>query len=56
MTSYPLDSLHEEVAFLSYHFHWPRSEVMALEHAERRLWVEQVSAINQRMNDQQQET
>jgi len=51
---YPLDSLYEEVAFVAYHFHWPHGEVMALEHAERRTWVERISAINDRMNEQQE--
>jgi hypothetical protein len=35
---------------VAYHFHWPRAEVMALEHAERRRWVEEISAINQQVN------
>jgi hypothetical protein len=45
--------LYEEVAFVAYHFHWPHAEVMALEHAERRTWVERISAINDRMNEPQ---
>ena len=44
---YPLDQLHEEVAFVAYHFHWPHDEIMALEHAERRAWVREISALNQ---------
>jgi hypothetical protein len=47
---YPLDQLHEEVAFIAYHFHWPHGEVMQLEHADRRRWVSEISTINQRMN------
>lgn len=47
---YPLAALHEEVAFVSYHFHWSREEVLALEHPERKRWVEEISAIHQRMN------
>jgi hypothetical protein len=47
---YPLAQLHEEVAFVAYHFHWPHDEVMALEHADRRRWVAEISNINQRMN------
>ena len=38
---YPLERLHEEVAFLAYHFHWSHDELMSLEHADRRHWVEQ---------------
>lgn len=48
--SYPLDRLHEEVAFLAYHFTWAHDEVMALEHADRRRWVAEISAINERRN------
>jgi hypothetical protein len=48
--SYPLDRLVEEVAFVAYHFHWPHEEVMALEHADRRRWVAEISSINERMN------
>jgi hypothetical protein len=54
VSRYPLDALYEEVAFLAYHFHWPRGEVLALEHLERRQWVERISVINQRLNDQQE--
>ena len=49
---YPLDDLHEEVAFVAYHFHWPQGEIMAMEHAERREWVSQISAINRRVNEE----
>ena len=49
---YPLNDLHEEVAFVAYHFHWPQGELMAMEHAERRAWVEQISAINRRVNEE----
>jgi len=50
MIGYPLEELYEEVAFLSYHFHWPHDQVMGLEHADRRTWVERVSAINRQIN------
>jgi len=42
--------LYKEVAFISYHFHWPHDAVMTLEHTERRRWVEEISAINEQMN------
>jgi hypothetical protein len=42
----------EEVAFIAYHFHWSHGEIMNLEHADRRRWVEEVSAINRRMNQE----
>lgn len=50
--SYPLDQLVEEVAFIAYHFHWPHEEIMVLEHLDRRRWVEAISTINQRMNEE----
>lgn len=48
---YPLKSLYEEIAFIAYHFHWQPESVMSLEHAERRRWVEEISAINRRLNE-----
>ena len=47
---YPLDSLYQEVAFVAFHFHWPLAAVMGLEHEERRRWVREISALNERMN------
>lgn len=50
MIGYPLDQLYQEVAFVAYHVHWPHDEVMAMEHADRRRWVAEISAINQQIN------
>jgi hypothetical protein len=47
---YPLEPLYQEVAYVAYHFHWPQSEIMALEHADRRRWVQEIAGINRRMN------
>ncbi|MGW0809096.1 DUF6760 family protein [Nonomuraea sp. NPDC002799] len=43
--------MHEEVAFIAYHFHWPVESVMDLEHADRGRWVAEISAINHRINE-----
>ncbi len=48
---YPLDRLYEEVAYIAYHFHWPLQAVLELEHADRQAWVEQIAALNQRINE-----
>jgi hypothetical protein len=48
---YPLDRLHEEVAYLAYHFNWGYESLMDMEHGERHQWVEQVAAINRRLNE-----
>lgn len=49
---YPLDTLHEEVAFVAFHFHWPPDQIMNLEHGDRRRWVSEISAINRELNEQ----
>jgi hypothetical protein len=49
---YPIDQLHEEVAFLAYYFHWPLRDILELQHADRRRWVEEVSAINRRLREE----
>jgi len=51
----PSDELFEEAAFIAYHFHWPRDQIMGLEHLERRTWVEHISALNERVNRQSAE-
>jgi hypothetical protein len=48
MKGYPLERLHEEVAFLAYHFHWDYDVLMNLEHRERQRWCEEASKINRK--------
>lgn len=48
---YPLDRLYEEVAFVAYHFNWSHDEVLAMPHWERRRWCEEISKINEKMNE-----
>lgn len=48
--SYPLENVLKEVAFISYHFHWSRDEVLSLSHRERHAWVREISGINERIN------
>lgn len=50
VVGYPIDRLHEEVAYLAYHFHWPRDDILNLEHGERQRWVEEIARINRRFN------
>jgi hypothetical protein len=47
--------LYEEVAFISYYFHWPLWDILFLEHADRRRWVDEISAINQRLRAEARE-
>ncbi|WP_276203018.1 DUF6760 family protein [Herbaspirillum rhizosphaerae] len=50
VVGYPVDRIHEEVAFIAFHFHWPPERLMQMEHGERRQWVEQVSRINRALS------
>jgi hypothetical protein len=50
MATYPRKDLYEEMAFIAYHFHWAREEIMRLEHAERRRWCREISTINERLD------
>jgi hypothetical protein len=43
--------LHEEVAYVAYHFHWPLDDIMSLEHRQRRRWVQEIAGINRRLNE-----
>lgn len=51
MIGYPLERLYEEVAYIAYHFHWPREEILSMEHPERQTWVKHIASINQRLNE-----
>lgn len=51
MTSYPLEQLHEEVAYIAYHFHWPLEEILEMEHQDRRDWVNRIGEINRKMSE-----
>lgn len=43
------------MAYVAYHFHWPYSEIMQMDHSERQRWVDEVIAINTRLNEAVQE-
>ncbi|HEY7812851.1 MAG TPA: DUF6760 family protein, partial [Nakamurella sp.] len=47
--SYPTDRLYAELSYVAYHFHWPLSELLDLEHAERQRFVAEVAGINTRI-------
>ncbi len=51
IVGYLLSKLYEEVAFIAYHFHWSAESVMQMEHADRRRWVAEISAINHLRNE-----
>lgn len=42
--------MYQEMAFISYYFHWPNSEVMGLDHRSRRQWCKEISSIHKSIN------
>ena len=55
IAGYPLDNLYEEVAFISYYFHWPHNSIMKMPHWERRRWCEEISKINKKLTKKNKE-
>lgn len=51
IVGYPLDAVHEEVAFVAFHFHWEPDQIINMEHEERRRWVAEISSINRELNE-----
>ncbi len=41
-----------EVAYIAYHFHWSKDDLMDMAHPERRHWVNEISFINREMNEE----
>lgn len=38
------------MAFIAYYFHWSSAELLGLDHAERRRWCAEISAINRKLD------
>ncbi len=53
---YPQERLYQEMTFLSYYLHWSRDEVMNLNHLERRRWCREVSAVNKKLSNNEDNT
>jgi hypothetical protein len=43
MIRYPFAQLYQEVAYIALHFNWSRTEILALDHHERRQWVKEIN-------------
>ena len=48
--TYAADRLHEEVAYVAYHFHWSLDEILDLEHPDRRRYLDEIARINTRIS------
>jgi hypothetical protein len=44
--TYAADRLLEEVAYVSYHYHWSLDVVLDLEHPDRHRFIEAVGHLN----------
>lgn len=44
--TYAADRIHEEVAYLAYHLHWPLDQILDLEHADRLRFVGHVARLS----------
>ncbi len=53
--SSPIEPMKREVAYIAYHFHWGREEILEMAHPERGGWVREIAHINQQMNGQEDE-
>ena len=49
--TYAADRIHEEVAYLAYHFHWALDDILDLEHPQRLRYVEEIARINTRLSE-----
>ena len=43
--TYAPERLHEEVAYVAYHFHWGHAEILELEHLDRRRYVAEIAGL-----------
>lgn len=43
--TYAADRIHEEVAYVAYHFHWSLDQILDLEHADRLRYVDQIARL-----------
>ena len=46
--TYAPDQVHEEVAYIAFHFHCALDPLLDLEHADRRRFVDEISRLNAR--------
>ena len=51
MSSYPVDKMFQEMAFIAYHFHWAKDELLDMPHGERHRWIKEISDVNRRINE-----
>ena len=50
--TYSASRIHEEVAYVAYHFHWSLNDILDMEHRERIRYVREIAAINTRLAEE----
>ncbi|MFK8911490.1 DUF6760 family protein [Streptomyces sp. YS-3] len=43
--TYATDRLHEEIAYVAYHFHWSLEAILDLEHRDRRRYTDEIASL-----------
>lgn len=43
--TYATERVHEEIAYIAYHFHWSLEDILDLEHRDRRRYAEHIAAL-----------
>ncbi|MCC9741535.1 DUF6760 family protein [Streptomyces sp. MNU89] len=43
--TYATDRIHEEVAYIAYHFHWTLDDILDLEHGDRRAYGRRIAEL-----------
>ncbi len=43
--TYATDRIHEEIAYVAYHFHWSLEDILDLEHRDRRRYTQEIAAL-----------
>jgi hypothetical protein len=51
VATYPREQLHNEVAYIAYHFHWALDDILDMEHDERHIWLQEIARINREINE-----
>lgn len=47
MKVYAAADLRAEIAYIAYHFHWSHSEILDLDHVQRRAYIQNIADINE---------
>ncbi|MFI6374532.1 DUF6760 family protein [Streptomyces sp. NPDC050546] len=43
--TYATDRLHEEIAYVAYHFHWSMDDILNMEHRDRRRYTAEIASL-----------